>query len=204
MSHGYTEEEITAQIKSQIGRWYYDETSDVRISKDRATELLEEYTDMSRDEIKKTINRWSSKVVTGTAYNDIADEYMEGKITASRAIEMYTRYGSMTREEAKEKVDVLTFVKKHPECDGISFSAVEGYTKYCEPTGMSAGAFYKVWKHASTVQADTGKDGKPVPGSKKKKMLKYIDSLALSNRQKDALYRAFGWSDDGLSDAPWH
>ena len=204
VSHGYTEEEITAQIKSQIGRWYYDETSDVRISKDRATELLEEYTDMSRDEIKKTINRWSSKVVTGTAYNDIADEYMEGKITASRAIEMYTRYGSMTREEAKEKVDVLTFVKKHPECDGISFSAVEGYTKYCEPTGMSAGAFYKVWKHASTVQADTGKDGKPVPGSKKKKMLKYIDSLALSNRQKDALYRAFGWSDDGLSDAPWH
>jgi hypothetical protein len=204
VAHGYKRDEVIAQVKSEIGRWYADEESEIRITKQRAIELLDKYTDLSRDEINKVVNRWSSKVVTGIAYGDIADEFMSGKMTANRAVEMYTRYGSMTREEAKQKVELLTFIKKHPECEDMTYEAMDGYKTYCEPVGVSASVFYKAWKHSSTIKADVGKDGKAVSGSKKAKMLQYIDSLRLSSRQKDGLYRAFGWSDSGLSDAPWH
>ena len=204
VSHGYKRDEVISKLQSQIGRWYYDDASDVRITKQRAEELLDKYTDLSGAEITKVVNRWSSKVVTGTAYNDIADEFLSGKITANRAIEMYSRYGSMTREEAKQKVEVLSFIKKHPDCEDITYAALESYNKYCEPAGISATEFYTVWKHSSTVKADVDKNGNAVPNSKKAKMLKYINSLRLTKRQKDALYRAFGWSESGLSSAPWH
>jgi hypothetical protein len=136
--------------------------------------------------------------------NDIADEFLSGKITASRAVEMYARYGTMPREEAKQKVEVLSFIKKHPDCQDITYAAMESYNAYCEPAGISAEEFYDVWKHSATVKADVDKNGNAVPNSKKAKMLKYINSLRLTKRQKDALYRAFGWSESGLSDAPWH
>ena len=192
-SHGYTEEEVLKQVKSQIGKWYYDEESQVRITKQQAISMLDKYTDMDSGEITATVNKWSCVVVTGIKYDDIDDEFIEGKITASRAIEMYVRYGSMTKEKATEKVTVLEFVKKHPECEDISYSAVNGYNTYCEPLGVPANTYYDAWKHKNTLS-----------GTVKEPMMAYINSLSLSARQKDSLYFAFGWKESTLNEAPWH
>ena len=192
-SHGYTEEEVIKQVKSQIGKWYYDEESQVRITKQQAINMLDKYTDMDSDEITATVNKWSSAVVTGIKYDDIDDELMEGNITASRAIEMYVRYGGMTKEKATEKVAVLEFVKENPECEGISYSAVDGYNTYCEPLGVPANTYYEAWKYKNTLS-----------GTVKEPMMAYINSLNLSARQKDSLYFAFGWKESKLNEAPWH
>ena len=203
VSHGYDEEDVIKQVKSQIGRWYSDEESAVRISKQQAITMLDKYTDMDDAEITKTVNKWSSKVVTGIAYDDIDDEFMAGNISASRAIEMYKRYGSMTQEDAEKKVTVLAFVKEHPECEGISYAAVEGYRLYSEPLGVDASLFYDIWQYNSDTKADVDEDGKAISGSKKAKVLDYINSLDLSGKQKDSLYYAFGWAESTISDAPW-
>ena len=203
-SHGYSEEDVTSQIKGQIGKWYYDSESKVRITKQQAIDKLNKYTDMTDDEITSTVNKWSSVVVTGIKYDDIDDEFMNGKITASRAIEMYARYGSMTKEKATEKVTVLQFVKENPSCEGISYSAVNGYKTYCESAGVPAETFYDVWKYNSSATADVDKNGKAISGSKKEKVLKYINSLSLSRKQKDSLYYAFGWAKSNINEAPWH
>ena len=192
-SHGHSEEEVLSQVKSQIGKWYYDEESQVRITKQQAINMLDKYTDMTDDEITATVNKWSCVVVTGIKYDDIDDEFMEGNITASRAIEMYARYGSMTKEKATEKVTVLEFVKEYPECEGISYSAVNGYNTYCEPCGVPANVYYEAWKHKNTLS-----------GTVKESMMDYINSLSLSARQKDSLYFAFGWKESTLWEAPWH
>ena len=192
-SHGYTEEEVLSQVKSQIGKWYYDEKSQVKITKQQAINMLDKYTDMTDEEITATVNKWSSAVVTGIKYEDIDDKFMEGDITASRAIEMYVRYGSMTKEKATEKVAVLEFVKEHPECEGISYSAVNGYNTYCEPLGVPANTYYEAWKYKNTLS-----------GEVKESMMTYINSLSLSARQKDSLYFAFGWAESKLWEAPWH
>ena len=203
-SHGYSEEDVKKQIKSQVGKWYYDSESKVRINKQQAVNMLKKYTDMTDEEITSTINKWSSAVVTGIKYDDIDDEFMNGNITASRAIEMFTLYGSMTKEKATEKVTVLQFVKENPSCEGISYSAVSGYKTHCEPVGITPETFYDVWKYNSDTVADVDKNGKSISGSKKEKVLKYINSLTLSRKQKDSLYYAFGWAKSTINEAPWH
>jgi len=188
-SHGYTEDEVIRQIKSKVGEWYRGG----EISKQQAINMLTKYTDMDSDEITETVNKWSSKVVTGIDYEDIDDEFSEGKITASRAIEMYMLYGGMTREKATEKVTVLEFVKENPETEGISYSAVAAYKQHCEPYGVPVETYYKAWKHKNTLS-----------GEVKESMMSYINSLSLSARQKDSLYFAFGWAESKLYEAPWH
>ncbi|MBR5198406.1 MAG: hypothetical protein IKW20_01095 [Bacteroidales bacterium] len=112
------EAEFKSDVKDQVKTWYTDEESEVRITKQEATEMLRKYVGMNADEVTSTINQWSSKVVTGIAYDDIKDEFMSGKITASRAIEMRVRYGGETTEEARAKVEDWNFEKKY----GFSYS----------------------------------------------------------------------------------
>ena len=206
VAHGYTEKDVISQLKSQIGRWYYDDKSDYRISKQQAIDMLTKYTDMTDEEITKKVNEWSCKVVTGIAYGDIGDEYMAGKITESRAIEMYMRYGGMTKEDATNKVSVYTFIKDHPSLDGesVSYAFVTAYNEYCEPQGIDVDVFHDVWQYMGSAESDKDKHGKVIPDSKKQKVLAYVDSLDLSRRQKDALYYALGYAKSTIKDAPWH
>ena len=99
-SHGYTEKDVLSQVKSKISEWY----AGGEITKQQAMNMLTKYFDMDSEEVTATVNKWSSEVVTGIAFDDIKDEYLSGKITAQRAIEMYVRYGGYTQEKATEKV----------------------------------------------------------------------------------------------------
>jgi len=198
ISHGYTEKDVTGRIKSQIGKWYKGEDEDgFKITKQQAISMLTKYTDMDTEEITALVNKWSSKVVTGIDYDDIDDAYLNGEITASRAHTMYKMYGSLTDEKASEKVTVLEFVKEYPrfEVGDVSYSMVNGYKTYGENAGIDVDVFYEAWKHKSSL-AGTG----DVKGS----MLKYINRLPLSARQKDSLYYAFGWAESTIREAPWH
>ena len=116
--HGYEKEDILSKLKTQVKTWYTDEESEVRISKQQATEMLKKYAGMKPDEVTSTINQWSCKVVTGIAYEDIKDEFLAGKITASRAIDMRVRYGGESREDAQKVVEGWNFEKKY----GFSYS----------------------------------------------------------------------------------
>ena len=248
-SHGHKEKDILSQVKSQIGEWY----KDGEISKQQATNMLTKYLDMDSEEITATVNKWSSKVVTGIAFEDIKDEFLDGNITADRAVDMYVLYGGYTKEkatetvnkwraeketgvayddikdafmdgeisqgdaknmyityggyseeEAGEKVTVLAFVKQYPETDGISYAGVEAYQTYCEARGVPAETFYDVWKYNSNTDADVDANGKSISGSKKVKVLAYINRQKLTYAQKDSLYYAFGWAESKIYEAPWH
>ena len=248
-SHGYKEDDILSQIKSNIGEWY----KDGQITKQQATNMLTKYFDLDSDEITSIVNKWSCKVVTGIAFEDIKSEFLEGKITEARAIDMYVRYGGYdqdkasetvtkwraeketgivyddikdsfmegkisrgdaknmyityggySEQDANEKVAVLAFVKQHPETDGISYACVEAYKTSCEALGVSAETFYDVWKYNAKASADVDQDGKSISGSKKVKVLAYINKLDLTYAQKDALYYAFGWAESKIDEAPWH
>lgn len=205
LAHGYTESDVLKQVKSQIGRWYYDDKSDVRITKQQAIDMLTKYTDMESDEITAQVNKWSCKIVTGIAYGDIGDEFLEGNITEKRAIEMYMRYGGVSEKDATEKVAALAFEKEHPECKDISYAAVEAYKKYCEPAGVEAELYYKARKKCDSFKSDKDEDDEPIPGKEKRdKVVAYIDTLDLSVKQKDAIYFAVGYKKSTLYKTPWH
>ena len=188
-SHGYTEEDVRSHIKTSIGKWYQEGT----ITKQQAMDMLKKYSSLNRNEITEIVNRWSSKVVTGIAFDDIKEQFMSGDLSQSKAAEMYVRYGGYTKEKAAETVSVWAFVKKHPECDGITSHAVADYTTYCEKAGVPAKTFYQAWKHKNTLS-----------GTVKAPMMEYINGLNLSRSQKDSLYYAFGWAESTIDEVPWH
>ena len=188
-SHGYTEKDVRSQVKSKIGEWY----KGGEITKQQATQMLTRYAGMEGEAITSTVNKWSSKVVTGIEYDDIADEYKAGNITASRAKQMYKLYGGMTEEKAAEKVAALAFVKDNPDCEDITADAVAAYNEYCRAAGVKAKVYYDAWKHKNSLS-----------GTIKEPMMAYIHSLNLTYSQKDSLYYAFGWAESRIYEAPWH
>lgn len=196
--HGYSNKEISNNIRNQIGEWYQEG----KISKQRATELVGKYTDLTEAETTKIINQWSAKVVTGVAYGDINEAYLSGQLSKRQAVDMYVRFGGMERQQAREKVEVWEFVKRYPECEGITYPAIAAYREF--GSGMSAKTFYDVWKYESSVSADVDANGEAISGSKKRKVLDYINRQNLTVSQKDGLYYAFGWAESKISEAPWH
>lgn len=99
-SHGHDEKDVLSQVKSKIGEWY----KNGEIAKQQAIDMLTKHSGMDSEDITATVNKWSSKVVTGIEYDDIKQEFLDGNITAARAIEMRVRYGGYTKEKATETV----------------------------------------------------------------------------------------------------
>ena len=206
--HGYDQEEVVDKVKTQVKAWYTDEESEVRITKQQATEMLRKYVGMNADDVTSTINQWSSKVVTGIAYDDIKDEFMSGSMTASRAIDMRVRYGGMSKEDATAEVSAWNAEKKY----GLAPDLAKAYTKPIEPIGKSleqagikADVFTKYKDLSSKCEGyDKNGDGKADSGSVKEQIMDVIHSLPLTVAQKDALYYSNStWSVKTINEAPW-
>lgn len=225
-SHGISERDAISAVRGQIGTWYRNQ----EISKSEATSMLTRYGDMDSEEITKTVTRWSAKVVTGIAYEDIKQEYLDGNISEYRAVEMRSKYGSYTRDEAQSTVNEWKFEKE----TGIPYdelwdayedgdiSAVgyvdaritygnsktyiglaEDYDKYASPAGMSKETFYSAWLELNPMEAEKDANGETIGPSVQEMRWDYINSLNISTAQKDALHCAF-YSQKTLKKTPWH
>lgn len=188
-SHGYTEKEVLSKLKSQIGTWY----EGGEISKQQAVDMLEKYMDMDSQSIDATVNKWSSKVVTGIAFEDIKEEFLSGNLTASRAAEMYARYGGYTKEGARAKVQYWDFKNCYPDvyADDAWFDT---YNKKIASSGVPIDTYME---YRNQVLEITGE-------GKKERRMAVIDSLPITNAQKDALYYGEGWAESTIGEAPWH
>lgn len=205
--HGYTEKEITSKVITQIGKWYYDDESDRRISKADAIKMLDRYTELSEKEITEKVNRWTCKVATGIAYEDIKEKYLSGEITKKRACEMYSVYGSITKDEAREKVEKIKYIadfeKEYPHVEGVSYNRAKLYREYGESAGIDISVFLDTLEYKSSVSSEKDADGN-VTLTAKDKVIDYIDELKLSDDKKDALYLACEYAESGLWKTPWN
>ena len=198
-SHGYKEKDVLSQVKEKIGKWY----KDGEITKQHAINLLTKYFDMGSEEITDTVNKWSCKVVTGIAYEDIKQEYIDGNITASRAIEMRMRYGGHTKEDASETVRYWAFCRDNPKyAEDINQSQYGKYTEFAEPSGISLDVYVQYIEGTKGLK-DIKDDWGDVELSKRDQVLEVIDSLPLTWQQKDALYLAAGYAESKIWDVPW-
>ena len=191
LKHGYNQDEVKGAYLAGD------------ITQSKAIEIRMEYTGKSRAETAEEVAEWEAEKSTGYAYDDIKEAFLDGELTSGEAMAKYKAYGK-TAAEAKELVTKLEFQKKWPGTDGISASAVKSYQKYCAPAGVSGTLFYQVHEFEDDAHADVDKNGNSINGTKRKKVLNYIDALPLNTKQKDALYYAFGWAKSTLDEAPWH
>ena len=84
----------------------------------------------------------------------------------------------------------------------LSGDAVGAFDR-CMEAGVSARIYVDTKDYYSNAKADKDKNGKSITGSKKDKVWKYINGLAVSESQKDALSVLCTYDSD-LEKAPWH
>jgi hypothetical protein len=148
---------------------------------------------MESDDITATVNKWSSKVVTGIDYDDIKDEFLNGNITEARAIDMLVRYGGKTKSAAKADVQYWAFKDAYPNTH-VEDSWFDTYYNKIADSGIRINVYMEYRNKVSTV---TGED-------KKERRMDVIHSLPITSAQKDALYYAEGWAASKIHEAPWH
>ena len=133
----------------------------------------------------------------------LSNKYEEGKLSNSEAKSMLTKYADKSDEEAASKVQYWAFKQEYPDYD-LTESAVSKYYSDVKPSGISVKVYYDYsTKKSKCKGTDTNGDGKTDSGSLKREILKVINSLPISAKQKDALYFAEGWAESTLHEAPW-
>ncbi len=144
------------------------------------------------DYVERIRKTYASEKSYETAVRSIArTKFADGELSADDALEMLTEHGGFDGVEAAEKVAYWNFQDTYAEYSDWSQSAVTKYYDYAKPAGISLEAYDLYRKKSEGL-------------NRKEDLLEVIDSLPLTDKQKDALYYMNGWAESKLSEAPWH
>lgn len=131
----------------------------------------------------------------------IKDHYLDGDLTEQEAQRLIERYTGRDAEEAEDDVNRWHYQRDTGDTDASASMAAAWYG-IAEPAGIDREAFAEAWTFHNDVEGDKDSSGKTVPGSKKQKVVDYIQGLGLSRDQEKALWDALkgNWKD---TDTPW-
>ena len=123
----------------------------------------------------------------------VRDAYSDGEIDRTFAINTMTRYAGVDAEAAENKLRYIDVKQQYPDTY-VDDAWVEEYYEEIESSGISMDVFFE---YRNQVKSITGK-------GKKENRLAVINSMPISDAQKDALYYAEGWAKSKIYEAPWH
>nr|DAI05183.1 MAG TPA: Macoilin family [Caudoviricetes sp.] len=149
---------------------------------------------------KKTEEEITESIQDGLR-GKIKDHYLDGDLTEQEAQRLIERYTGRDAEEAEDDVNRWHYQRDTGDTDASASMAAAWYG-IAEPAGIDREAFAEAWAFHNDVEADKDSSGKTVPGSKKQKVVDYIQGLGLSRDQEKALWDALkgNWKD---TDTPW-
>lgn len=134
----------------------------------------------------------------------IRDEFESGNLSESETIKELTGEGGLDEDSAYQKVTYWAFRKENPSMDW-SEAQILKYNSDIKPTGITVQLYNDyLTERKKCTGVDSNGDGKTDSGSVKSQVLKVIDSMPITDEQKDALYRLNGWSENTIYKAPWH
>ena len=125
------------------------------------------------------------------------DEYVESDDAGRKA--MVDRLYDYATVQARKGAD--------PDYDPTSSSTYAWVAKAdeCVAAGISLPETIGAMAAINGMSADKDENGNSISGTKKVKVIEYIDSLDLTDEQKDALFLTLGgYKESGLADTPWH
>lgn len=92
--HGVFKSKIQNNVKNQVRDWYQgSDTEKATISKQEALALLQKYGGKAEHDAEVAVEQWTCEKVTGIAYGNIGDEFINGNISESRALALQAKYG---------------------------------------------------------------------------------------------------------------
>lgn len=173
---------VDLQDFSETQRAAIDEYISFRVALPVEPTTYEKFTSRGMDE--------DSAYEIAAAISDL--EPLEGKDSVSNV----QKYRAIADMDVDNKIKLKAFGTIMPEA---------GYTKLFAAvrSGVPMKTYVSYLEATSRIDSDM-KNGKAVSGSKKLKILTYINTMLISEKQKDKMYLLSGYSEDSLGTAPWH
>ena len=190
--NGKTKKQVLGELRGKIKEWYTDPESDTKITREQAQELVDRYLEMEPGDAEKLVEEWAFELEHGYSYDDIKWTYLDDEITAQEAKDVLIDRMGKTDAEADRRIQYWDFLRNNRDSVLTEYQVADFY-EFAEPAGISAEVYERYIVGTKGIESE---------GTKARKMA-VIDSLPLTDAQKDALYFAEGWAKSTLHEAPW-
>ena len=140
-----------------------------------------------------TSHGYTEEEVLSQVKTKIGKWYKDGEISKQQATNMLTKYFGMGSNEINATLSYWEYKAANPDADVY----VDWFEKYYSDVSASGMSLNEYISYKNKVKDITGED-------KKARRMAVIDSLPITNAQKDALYYAEGWAASKLYEAPWY
>ena len=160
------------------------------------------------------IERQKEIIAQAEPYREAVSDYLKAHPELSTdndaAIAEYAELNGITEDQAESRMDTIVYREANREVFGAEYALrtynadVYDKARAAYAKGVSYETYYDYYFATMDMHADKDENGKSISGSKKAKVVEYINGLDIPPEQKDALYVAAGYTEKSLKSQPWN
>lgn len=160
------------------------------------------------------IERQKEIIVQAEPYREAVNDYLKAHPELSTdndaAIAEYAERYEITEDQAESRMDAIVYREANREVFGAEYALrtynadVYDKARAAYAKGVSYETYYDYYFATKEMHADKDENGKSISGSKKAKVVEYINSLDIPPEQKDALYVAAGYTAKSVRNQKWN
>lgn len=160
------------------------------------------------------IERQKEIIAQAEPYREAVSDYLKAHPELSTdndaAIAEYAERYEITEDQAESRMDAIVYREANREVFGAEYALrtynadVYDKARTAYAKGVSYETYYDYYFATKEMHADKDKNGKSISGSKKAKVVEYINSLDIPPEQKDALYVAAGYTAKSARNQKWN
>ena len=160
------------------------------------------------------IERQKEIIAQAEPYREEVNDYLKAHPELSTdndaAIAEYAELYGITEDQAESRMDAIVYREANREVFGAEYALrtynadVYDKARTAYAKGVSYETYYDYYFATKEMHADKDENGKSISGSKKAKVVEYINSLDIPPEQKDALYVAAGYTAKSAKNQKWN
>ena len=160
------------------------------------------------------IERQKEIIAQAEPYREAVSDYLKAHPELSTdndaAIAEYAELYGITEDQAESRMDAIVYREANREVFGAEYALrtynadVYDKARAAYAKGVSYDTYYDYYFATKEMHADKDENGKSISGSKKAKVVEYINSLDIPPEQKDALYVAAGYAAKSARNQKWN
>lgn len=160
------------------------------------------------------IERQKEIIAQAEPYREAVSDYLKAHPELSTdndaAIAEYAEQYEITEDQAENRMDAIVYREANREVFGAEYALrtynadVYDKARTAYAKGVSYETYYDYYFATKEMHADKDENGKSISGSKKAKVVEYINSLDIPPEQKDALYVAAGYTAKSARNQKWN
>lgn len=162
----------------------------------------------------QAIERQKEIIAQAEPYREAVSDYLKAHPELSTdndaAIAEYAEQYEITEDQAESRMDAIVYREANREVFGAEYALrtynadVYDKARVAYAKGVSYDTYYDYYFATKEMHADKDENGKSISGSKKAKVVEYINSLDIPPEQKDALYVAAGYTAKSARNQKWN